>query len=188
MDRWNPQRYGSAQSEELEGMTRNRKEWNKLVEKAKTHTPGYSAAEEEEEVSLTDPDGSENREAFIVQESISLKTHAEWNLQNVGMCQITYTASRPRRRESSSFDGELLTSASRVCRSYRNNGIHISNGQQKVTSQDRRVLTATTDKASNVTVLSLYSTSSLQLQHSKRARMGKNAVLCDLYVTFLVLD
>ena len=30
-------------------LTRNRKEWNKLVEKAKT-TPGCSAAEEEEEL------------------------------------------------------------------------------------------------------------------------------------------
>jgi hypothetical protein len=81
-------------------MTRNRKEWNKLVQKAKTHTPGCSAAEEEEEeeVRLTDPDVSENREAFIVQDSVSLKTDAKWNFQNVGMCQITYTASRPRRR------------------------------------------------------------------------------------------
>ena len=34
----NPQRYGSAQGEWKE-LTRNRREWNKLVEMAKTH-PG----------------------------------------------------------------------------------------------------------------------------------------------------
>jgi hypothetical protein len=39
MDRWNPQRYARAQGEELEGVDRNRKEWNNLVEKAVTH-PG----------------------------------------------------------------------------------------------------------------------------------------------------
>jgi hypothetical protein len=34
MDRWNPQRYTSAQGEEVEGVDWK---WNNLVEKAKTH-------------------------------------------------------------------------------------------------------------------------------------------------------
>jgi hypothetical protein len=39
MDRWNPQRQQVLKVKNWKEFTRNRKEWNNLVEKAKTH-PG----------------------------------------------------------------------------------------------------------------------------------------------------
>jgi hypothetical protein len=37
MDRWNPQRYEVLKVKNWKELSRNRKEWKKLVQKAKTH-------------------------------------------------------------------------------------------------------------------------------------------------------